>query len=64
MCFLQSCSKLAAVVVRHLPDLWHAPSEQLPALAAIADPPGRPQLIEDATLAINRIVASLVDTLK
>ena len=56
------CSKLAAVLVRHLPDLWHLPGEQLPGLAGIAPQLGA--LAEDATHAITDLVAALMDAFR
>ena len=55
-------SKLTAIAVRHLPELWHLPQERLAAMQSIA--PQCANLVLDANHALADIVQDFTNSLR
>lgn len=53
-------SKLTAIAVRHLPDLWHLPQERLAGMQSLA--PELSNLVQDASHALADIVQDFTDS--
>jgi len=53
-------SKLTAIAVRHLPDLWHLPQERLASMQSMA--PELSGLVQDASHALADIVQDFTDS--